>query len=59
MPEPKRYTIWRPMHGTQVYSVEATSKADAKRKVLAGEAEAVDYYVTSAEVGMRIEANDA
>jgi len=55
MAEPKVFHIWRQMRGTQVYAVTAGSKAEARRLVLEGKAEAVDFYVTGAESGMRIE----
>jgi hypothetical protein len=42
------YTVYRRMTGTQAYVVDARSKADARRKVLAGDAEAVDFWITNA-----------
>ncbi len=55
MPEPKLYHVWRRMRGTQTYIVQATSKAEARRLVLEGKAEAVDFNITGAESGMQIE----
>jgi hypothetical protein len=42
MPEQRRYAVYVPLRGTQLYLVEASSAAEARRKVNEGSSEGVE-----------------